>query len=322
MKAVVQNNYGSPDILELREINMPVVRDNEVLVRVHAAAIHSGDYFGVKGSPFIARFAVGFPKPKNYIPGFDVSGIVEAIGKKVTQFKMGDEVFGACNNTCAEYVCAKEDKFVTKPDSLSFEEAAALPTSGVTALLGIRDVGKVKAGLKILINGASGGVGTYAVQIAKSLGAEVTGVCSSRNVDLVRSIGADHVIDYTQEDFTRGRQGYDIVFDNVANHSFSEYRRALNPGGKFIPNSGNAGMGYVFKAFLLSMFMGKHKPPFVAIPKNKDLTDLKDLVDAGKLKPVIDRTYALHKTPEAMAYIGKGHARGKVVITMGKKKKV
>jgi NADPH:quinone reductase-like Zn-dependent oxidoreductase len=319
MKAIVQNSYGSPDLLEFKEIDKPVVKDNEVLVRVHAAAIHSGDYFGVQGKPFVARFAVGFPKPKNYIPGFDVSGIVEATGKNVTMFKPGDEVFGACNGACAEYVCAKEDKFVTKPSKLTFEQAASIPTSAVAALQGLRDVGKVKSGQKVLINGASGGVGTFAVQIAKSLGAEVTGVCSARNVAMVQSIGADHVIDYTKEDFTQTGHGYDIILDNVANHSFSDYRRVLNPKGKFLPNSGNAGMGFIFKAFILSLFMRKQGGLFIAIPKNKDLVDLKELAESGKLNPIIDRTYPLYKTPEAMAYIGEGHAQGKVVITVTKK---
>lgn len=315
MKAIVQNSYGSPDLLELKEIDKPVVKDNEVLVRVHAAAIHSGDYFGMQGKPFVARFAVGFPKPKNYIPGFDVSGTVEEVGNKVTQFQAGDEVFGACGKACAEYACATEDKFVKKPGNISFEEAASIPTSGVTALMGIGDVGKVKQGQKVLINGASGGVGTFAVQIAKALGAEVTGVCSSRNADMVRSIGADYVIDYTIEDFTQKGQLYDLILDNVANHSFSDYRRALKPKGKFLPNSGNAGMGYIFKAFFLSMFLSQQKSPFIAIPKNKDLVDLKKLIESGKVKPVIDRTYPLSETPVAMAYIGEGHARGKVVIT-------
>lgn len=321
MKAIVQNNYGSPYILKLLEIESPRVKEMDVLVRVHTAAIHSGDYFGVKGSPFVARFAVGFPKPKNYIPGFDVSGKVESVGSKVTMFKPGDEVFGACSGTCAEYVCAKADKFVLKPAGLSFEEAASLPTSGVAALIGIRDVGKVKQGQKVLINGASGGVGTFAVQIAKSLGAEVTGVCSARNVDLVRSIGADHVIDYTKEDFTQSEQKYDIILDNVANRSFAEYRHALKSHGKFIPNSGNAGMGYIFKAFLLSIILRKHGNLFIAIPKNKDLIDLKNLFETGKLKPVIDKSYPLSKTPEAMAYIGEGHARGKVIITVDQNNK-
>lgn len=314
MKAIVQNDYGSSDVLKLADIEKPDVKEKEVLVKVHAASIHSGDYFGMRGDPFIARFAVGFPKPKNYIPGFDVSGIVEEVGPKVTRLQPGDEVFGAPGSGCAEYVAAAEDKFVKKPNNLSFEEAAGVPTSCVTALMGIRDVGKVKQGQRVLINGASGGVGTFAIQIAKSLGACVAGVCSARNADMVRSIGADHVIDYTSEDFTKSTERYDLILDNVANHSFTEYRHVLSPTGAFIPNSGHAGMGFILKAFILSIFLRRQKTPFVAIPKNKHLLDLQKLLETGKIKTVIDKTYPLKHTPEAMQYVGEGHARGKVVI--------
>lgn len=206
MKAIVQNDYGSSDLLKLKEIEKPSVKNNEILVRVHAASIHSGDYFGMRGEPFVARFAVGFPKPKDYIPGFDISGTVEVIGSKVKQFRLGDEVFGASGKACAEYVCSAEDKLVLKPGDISFEEATGISTSGVTALMDICDAGKVQQGQKVLINGASGGVGTFAVQIAKALGAEVTGVCSARNADMVRSIGADNIIDYGKEDFTKGAE--------------------------------------------------------------------------------------------------------------------
>lgn len=316
MKAIIQNDYGSSVVLKLAEVDKPVVKENEVLVRVHAASIHSGDYFGMRGDPYLARFAVGFPKPKNYIPGFDISGTVETVGKKVTQFKLGDEVFGGPGSACAEFATATENKIAKKPSNLSFEEAASIPTSGVTALIGIRDAGKVKQEQKVLINGASGGVGTFAIQIAKSLGAEVTGVCSAKNTEMIRSVGADHVIDYTTVDFTKSTKRYDMILDNVANHPFAEYRKVLASDGVFIPNSGNAGIGYVLKAFLLSMFMRKQKSPFVAIPNNRYLEDLKKLVEAGQIKPVIDRTYPLEQTPEAMDYIGKGHAKGKVVIKM------
>jgi NADPH:quinone reductase-like Zn-dependent oxidoreductase len=209
MKAIVQNNYGSPDVLELKEIDKPVVKDDKVLVRVHAAALHSGDVFSMRGVPFVARIFVGLPRPKDYVPGWDVAGLVEAVGKNVTRFQPGDEVFGACGGACAEYACAKGDKFVRKPHNLSFEQAAAVPTSACAALQGLRDAGKVRSGHKVLINGASGGVGTFAVQIAKSYGAEVTGVCSTSKVDMVRSLGADHVVDYTREDFTQGEQRYE-----------------------------------------------------------------------------------------------------------------
>lgn len=316
MKAIVQNDYGTSEVLRLAEIDEPAVKDNEIRVRVHAASIHSGDYFGMRGDPYLARFAVGFPKPKNYIPGFDISGTVETVGKKVTQFKSGDEVFGAPGSACAEFAVATENKIVKKPSNLSFEEAASIPTSGVTALIGIRDAGKVKKEQKVLINGASGGVGTFAIQIAKSLGAEVTAVCSAKNAEMVRSIGADLVVDYTSVDFTKSTERYDMILDNVANHPFAEYRRVLASDGAFIPNSGNAGIGYVLKAFLLSIFMRKQKSPYVAIPNSRYLEDLKKLAEAGQIKPVIDRIYPLEQTPEAMEYIGKGHAKGKVVITI------
>jgi NADPH:quinone reductase-like Zn-dependent oxidoreductase len=316
MKAIVQNAYGSPDVFELKEIDKPVVKDDEVLVRVHAAALHAGDYFAMRGVPVGVRMVTGWPKPKNYVPGFDVAGHVEAVGKNVTRFQPGDEVFGACNGTCAEYACAGEDKFVLKPANLTFEQAAAIPTSAVTALRGLRDAGKVQPGQKVLINGASGGVGTFAVQIAKSFGAEVTGVCSTRNVDMVRSIGADHVIDYTQEDFTQSGQRYDLILDNVGNHSFSDCKRALTPQGTLIPNTGHAGIGYVVKALVLSLFVRQQGRPFIATPTHEDLVILKELIEAGKVTPVIDRAYPLNETPEAFRYLDKGHARGKVVITM------
>jgi NADPH:quinone reductase-like Zn-dependent oxidoreductase len=221
-----------------------------------------------------------------------------------------------CNGACAEYACAGEDKFVLKPANLTFEQAAAIPTSAVAALRGLCDAGKLQSGQKVLINGASGGVGTFAVQIAKSFGAEVTGVCSTRNVDLVRSIGADHVMDYTQEDFTSGGQRYDLILDNVGNHSFADCRRALTPQGTLLPNTGHAGMGYVIKAFVLSAFVRQQGRPFVAIPNHQDLVVLRELVESGKVTPVIDRTYPLSDTPEAFRYLEEGHARGKVVITL------
>ncbi len=316
MKAIVQTGYGSPDVFELKEIDKPVVEENDVLVRVHAAALHAGDYFAMRGEPYMIRLSAGWPKPKDYVPGYDVAGQVEAVGKNVTQFQPGDEVFGACQRTCAEYVCATEDKFAPKPANLTFEQAAAVPTSAVAALRGLRDVGKVQPGQKVLINGASGGVGTFAVQIAKALGAEVTGVCSTRNVDMVRSIGADHVIDYTQEDFTQGGPRYDLILDQVANHSLADCRRALTPQGTHIPNSGHSGLGYIIKAFVLSLFVRQQGGPYLAIPKNEDLVDLKELIESGKVTPVIDRTYPLSETPEAFRYLDKGHARGKVVITV------
>jgi NADPH:quinone reductase-like Zn-dependent oxidoreductase len=317
MKAVVQVGYGSADVLEFKEIDKPVANDDEVLVRVHAASLAAGDYFGMRGVPFPIRMYVGFPRPKkNYVVGVDLAGRVEAVGKNVTRFKPGDEVFGECSRACAEYTCAEEDKLVHKPHNLTFEQAAAVPTSALAALQALRDHGKVQPGQKVLINGASGGVGTFAVQIAKALGADVTGVCSTANVDMVGSIGADHVIDYTKEDFTQGEPRYDLILDNVASHSFADYRRVLEPGGTLMPNSGHAGMGYVIKAFLLPLFVRQVERPFVARPNQDDLITLKELVEAGRVTPVIDRTYPLRETAEAFRYLDQGHARGKVVIVV------
>jgi len=317
MKAVVQVGYGSADVLRFKEIDKPVAADDDVLVRVHAASLAAGDYFGMRGKPFPIRMVIGFPKPKkDYVVGADLAGRVEAVGKNVTRFKPGDEVFGECSRACAEYTCAEEDKLVHKPHNLTFEQAAAVPTSALTALQALRDHGKVQPGQKVLINGASGGVGTFAVQTAKALGAEVTGVCSTANVDMVRSIGADHVIDYTKEDFTTAEARYDLILDNVASHSFAEYRRVLKPGGTLMPSSGHAGMGYIFKAFLLSMFVRQQGRPFVSTPNQDDLSALKEMVEAGRVTPVIDRTYPLRETAEAFRYLDQGHAQGKVIIVV------
>jgi NADPH:quinone reductase-like Zn-dependent oxidoreductase len=316
MKAIVQNGYGSPDVLELKEIEQPVLKDDSVLVQVHAASINAGDYFSMKGSPWVVRFMVGFPKPKNYILGWDVAGQVKAVGEKVTRFQPGDEVFGSCSRTFAEYVTGTAENFAIKPTNLTFQQAAAVPTAALTALQCLRDAGKMQAGQRVLINGAAGGVGTFAVQIAKFFGTEVTGVCSTRNVGLVRSIGADRVIDYTMENFTQSDQRYDLILDNVANHKFSDLRRVLTAKGIIIPNSGHGGMGYVFKAFLLSPFMRQLGKMFVTKVNNQDLVFLKELLESGKVTPVIDRTFPLKETPEALMYAGKGHVQGKVVITL------
>ncbi len=316
MKAIVQTGYDSPDGFELREVTKPEIKDDGVLVRVHAAALHAGDVFMMRGVPYFTRLVVGFPKPRGYIPGYDVAGRAEAVGKNVTRFQPGDEVYGSLAHTCAEFACASEDKLEQKPANLTLEQAAAVPTSGIAALQGLRDAGKVQPGQKVLINGASGGVGTFAVQIAKAFGAEVTGVCSTRNVDLVRSIGANHVIDYTQEDFTRGERRYDLILDQVANHSLLDCRRALTPKGRHIPNSGHSGMPYIIKALAVSMFVRRQGRTYVATPKRGDLLQLKELIEAGKVTPVIDKTYSLSEFPEAMRYLNEGHARGKVVITV------
>jgi NADPH:quinone reductase-like Zn-dependent oxidoreductase len=316
MKAIVQTAYGSSDVLELREVARPEVQDNEVVVRVHAAALNAGDTFSMRGSPWIARFTVGFPKPKDFIPGWDVAGRVEAVGTGVTRVQPGDEVFACISSTLAEYACAAEDKFAPKPANLNFEQAAAIPSAATAALHGLRNQGKVQPGQKVLINGASGGVGTFSVQIAKALGAEVTAVCSTGKVDLVRSIGADHVVDYTQEDFAQGEQRYDLVLDNVGSRSFSDLRRVLAPQGVIVPNTGHGGMSYVFKAYLLGALSSRHLSPFLATPTLEDLVFLKELAEAGKINPVIDRSYALSEAPEAMGYLDAGHAKGKIVITV------
>ena len=318
MKAFVQVGYGSADVLQPREIDRPVAADGDVLVRVHAASLAAGDYFAMRGAPFPIRMYVGFPKPKkDFVVGLDCAGVVEAVGKDVTRFQPGDEVYGECRGSCAEYAVAKEGGLAPKPVNLSFEQGAAVPTSACTALQGLRDHGKVQPGHKVLINGASGGVGPFAVQIAKALGAEVTGVCSTRNVEMVRSIGADHVIDYTKEDFTKGSAAYDVIMDNVGSHSLSATRRALTPTGVHVPSSGHAGMGWIIAASLAGIFVRQQAAPFVAVTNSDSLLALKDLIEAGRVAPVIDRTFRLDETAGAFAYLDEGHARAKVVIAVG-----
>ena len=257
MKAIVYEKYGSPDVLELKEVEKPTLKDDEVLIRILAAAVTAGDAIVLEGKPFVTRFATGLQKPKNTIPGKEMAGRVEALGGNVTQFQVGDEVYGDLSvagwGAFAEYVAVPENAIALKPANLTFEQAAAVPQAAVVALQGLRDKGQIKSGQKVLINGASGGIGTFAVQIAKSFGAEVTGVCSTRKLDMVRSIGADHVIDYTKDDFAKGNMKYDLILDQVANHSLSEYRSVLTPNGVHIPNSGNGGMGFILKAMILSL---------------------------------------------------------------------
>jgi NADPH:quinone reductase-like Zn-dependent oxidoreductase len=315
MKAIVQDRYGGPEALELAEIDRPPLGDRDALVRVHAASIHFGDQMIMRGKPKLFRPIYGFGKPRSRVPGLDIAGTVEAVGTGVTRFGPGEEVFGTCTGALAEYVGTPEDKLERKPSNLTFEQAAAVPTSGLAALHGIRDAGKVQPGQKVLINGASGGVGTFAVQIAKALGAEVTGVCSTGNVELVRALGADQVIDYTQEDFTQGGPRYDLILDNAGNHSLSALRRALAPTGRLIPNSGSAGLGTFITAFVSSPFLRQQGRPYLSVPKLKDLTFLKELIEAGKVTPAIDRTYPLSDAADAFRYLENGHARGKVVIT-------
>lgn len=322
MKAIVQSVYGAPDaVLELRDIDRPAVGDDQVLVRVHAAGLHAGDCFTVRGAPFPVRLVTGLFRPKCGIPGYDVAGRVELVGRRVQHFRPGDEVFGACSGARAAYVCAGEGELAHKPVNLALEEAAAMPTSALAALHGLRDAGKLRPGQRVLINGASGGVGTFAVQIARSFGAEVTGVCSTRNVDLVRSLGADHVIDYTREDFTQSGQRYDLVFDNVENRSLAECRRVLTLDGTLILNSGSNAQGFkllirLVRPLVLSPFVRQDLRRYLSVPNHADLVYLKELVEAGKLTPVIDRMYPLRETPAALAYIETGHARGKVVVTL------
>ena len=319
MQAIVQDTYGSADVLEARDIDTPTIADDEMLVRVRAASIHVGDWILMTGSPYVLRLATGLRKPKNRVPGTDVAGTVEAVGKEVERLRPGDEVFGWCAGAFAEYARAKEDQFIKKPDNLTFEQAAAVGVSASTALQLLRDDGKVQPGQKVLINGASGGVGTFAVQIAKAFGAEVTGVTSTKNVDMVRSIGADDVIDYTREDFTTGVERYDLILDNVGNHSMARVRRVLTPRGTLISNGGGHSDGKLsrtVRTMLASMVVRQQASPTVKAQNHDDLVALKNLVIAGKMTPVIDRTYPLTEAPEAISHVGAGHARGTVVITV------
>jgi NADPH:quinone reductase-like Zn-dependent oxidoreductase len=325
MKAIVQDTYGSPDVLELRDIHKPEIADEEVLVRVRAVGVNPGDWAIMSGLPYIARPVYGLGKPKNAVRGTDVAGTVEAVGTGVRRLQPGEEVFGWCSElggAFAEYASVSEDALAPKPTNLTFEQAAAVPMAGMVALQALRDHGNVRAGQNVLINGASGGIGTFAVQIAKSLGAEVTGVCSTRNVEMVRSIGADHVIDYTREDFTQKDQRYDFILDNVANHSLSELRGALTPTGTLVPNGGGfdnhwfASGGRVIGAHVLNRFVSHRLRPFLVSPTFEDLIVLKELIEAGKVTPVIDRTYPLSDVPEAIRYLEEGHTRGKVVIAV------
>jgi NADPH:quinone reductase-like Zn-dependent oxidoreductase len=321
MRAIVQEIYGEPEtVLRLEHVARPAVGDDEVLVRVQAASIHVGDWILVRGVPYVTRLAVGVRRPKNRVPGTDVAGTVEAVGKRVTGLRPGDEVFGWCTGALAEYACAPYGQFVPKPANLSLEQAAAVGVSASTALQLLRDQGNVQPGQRVLVNGASGGVGTFAVQIARTFGAEVTGVCSTGNVEMVRSIGADHVIDYTREDFTRGGRSYDFILDNVGNHSRRDTRRVLTPTGRLQSNNGTSGgrwfgtTGTVIKTAVVARFVRQQAGPSIKFPNREDLVALKELIEAGKVAPVIDGTYPLSRAPEAIGHVGGGHARGTVVI--------
>lgn len=323
MKAFFFETYGSPDVLQLKEVEKPAPKDNEVLIKIHAASANPLDWHTMRGEPFLAKLELGLQKPRDPRIGADVAGRVEAVGKSVTQFKPGDDVFGdTFKGGFAEYVCASEDIVALKPTNISFEAAAAVPVAAFTALQGLRDKGQIKAGQKVLINGASGGVGTFAVQIAKSYGTEVTGVCSTRNLALVRSIGADHAIDYTKQDFTRNGQQYDLIFDAVGNRSVSDYQRALSPNG-ICAIAGFTNLSLLFQHLLLGSWVSKAGSKKIGMMETaksdkKDLLIIKELLENGKVVPVIDKNYAeLSDIPEAIRYLETGRARGKVVITIG-----
>lgn len=323
MKAIVYTKYGQPDVLQLKEVEKPAPKDNEVLVEVHATSIVYSDSIFVTGKPFLVRLmGSGLLKPKYRILGVDVAGVVEAVGKNVKQFHLGDEVYGDLSGYgrggYAEYVCAPEKALALKPANCSFEEAAAVPESALVALQGLRDKGQIQPGKKVLVNGASGGIGTFAVQIAKSFGAEVTGVCSTKNLELVRSIGADKTIDYTQEDFTKNGQSYDLILATVGYRSIFDYKRALSPKGIHVVTGGT--MAQIFQPMLLGPLItmtGSKKMVNLSVrPNHEDLVFMKELIEAGKVKPVIDRRYMLSETAEAHRYYNERHSRGKVVITV------
>jgi NADPH:quinone reductase-like Zn-dependent oxidoreductase len=322
MKAIIYTRYGSPDVLQLKEVEKPTPTDDQVLIKVHSASAAAGDWHLLRAKPFLIRLMSGILRPKHQILGADVAGRVEAVGRNVTQFQPGDEVLGNLSScgfgAFAEYVCAGEDALVLKPANISFDEAAAVPVSASTALQGLRSHGRIEAGQKVLINGASGGVGTFAVQIAKAFSAEVTAVCSTSKMDLMRSLGADHVIDYTREDFTQNGQRYDLILAANGYHPISAYRRALSPRGVYVMTGGASAQ--MFQAMLLGPWLskrgGQKMGNILSRHSQKDLLCLKELIETGKVKPVIDRRFPLRDTADAIRYLEEGHARGKVVITI------
>ncbi|MFE7440389.1 NAD(P)-dependent alcohol dehydrogenase [Streptomyces chartreusis] len=325
MKAVIQDRYGSADVLEFRDVDRPVPTADEVLVRVHAASVNAYDWHLMHGDPVIGRTMMGFRRPKAPVRGRDFAGVVEAVGSGVTGLKPGDEVYGEADGSFAEYVCARADDVGPKPANLTFEQAAAIPLAGNTALIGLRDVARVQPGQTLLVNGASGGVGTFAVQLGKAYGAEVTAVCSTRNIDMVRSLGADRIIDYTQEDFTRGEARYDVVLDLVGNHSLGEFRRVLNPVGTLVLSGGGVyeggsvvgPMGLFIKRRLVAPFARNHRLLEIAARQSTaNLEALRELAESGKIAPVVERTYPLSEAAEAIRYLEVEHARAKVVVTV------
>ncbi|MFE5483561.1 NAD(P)-dependent alcohol dehydrogenase [Streptomyces sp. NPDC056527] len=323
MKAIVQDRYGSADVLEFRDVETPVPGAGEVLVRVHASSVNARDWHLMRGDPYLARLTLGVRRPKAQILGTDFAGRVEAVGAGVTRLRPGDEVFGEAEGAFAEYMCASEDVVERRPANLSFEQAAAIPLAGTTALMGLRNAGGVRQGQKVLINGASGGVGTFAVQIAKALGADVTGVCSTRNVELIRSLGADRVVDYTQEDFAAGAERYDLLFDLVGNRSLAECRRVLTPAGTLVLSGGGVfeggslvgPMGLLLKGKAMSFLVRQRLLVLSASPGREKLAALRDLAESGSVTPVIDRTYPLSEAAEAIRYVEVEHARAKVVVS-------
>ncbi len=321
MKAIVYHHYGPPDVLRCEDIAKPAATDAEVLIRVRAGSINPVDWHLMRGEPFLLRLAAGLRRPRVARFGVDLAGQVEAVGRNVTRFKPGDEVFGTARGALADYACAPESALALKPEGTTPEQAACVPIAALTALQGLRDKGRIRPGLRVLINGAAGGVGTFAVQIAKAHQTEVTGVCGARNVALVRSLGADRAIDYAQEDFTTSGQRYDLILDMIGHHSLAALRRALSPQGICVLVGGSSGkwidpMGRLIKASLLSIFISQKLVMFLARPNPHDLETLRALLDAGKIAPVIDRRYPLAETPAAIQYLETGHARGKVVITV------
>jgi len=322
VKAIVQNGYGPLDeVLEFVDVDKPALKGDEVLIRVHAASIHVGDTYAVRGVPYLFRPMYGLRRPRVRVPGTDMAGTVESVGADVTKLRPGDEVLGWSQGAFAEYASAPASNLLSKPIDISFGQAAAIGVSACTALQALRDHGKVEAGQRVLINGASGGVGTYAVQLAKSFGAEVTGVCSTRNAELIRSIGADHVIDYSTDDFTKGQERYDLILDNIGNHSMSETRRALTPGGTLLSNGAPVGgwtrpIGHFVWASVVSMIVRQQGRPFDASPSREDLATVLELIEAGQATPVIDATYPLSEGAAAIGHVVEGHARGTTVISM------
>lgn len=321
MKAMVHSEYGTPDVLSFQDAPDPVPRDDEVLIEVKAAGVNWADWSMVSGMPYLMRLGYGLRRPRKGFRGSDVAGIVRSVGSDVSEFRPGDEVLGWCVGAFAEKAVAKEKSLVPKPSAVSFEEAAALPMAGMVALQAMRDVGKVEPGSKVLVNGASGGIGSFAVQIAKTMGAEVTAVCSAANMDMVRDLGADHVIDYAENDFTKGDVKYDVILDIADVHSVEDRRRVLTEHGTLIPNSGRGGpwfgsVGRIIGARLKSPFISQNLKPFLSLGKKEDLRQLVEWIEAGQLRAVVGRTYPLAETAEAVAYAGEGHARGKTVVAI------